>query len=479
MSEHDLTSGDDVLAADAHPGADVSVEPAARSYVDPERPSTYSSRSNIDTEILEGLIGGEKHEQRAHSSLANATFERVKAARLLLHKKETSIPHGDWTKYLKGLAAKMAECGYPATGKPYSTRWFQVWMDIAEHFTDEEVKPVSHLGMKEIARQMRKARRPKSAPATGDAVHGQVEVLLGDCRDRMKELLDESVHCVITSLPFYHLVPFAVPDSVWDGDPACDHDWEMRKEAHKPPRTTWNTPSYPDDVVLEAGKCRKCSAWLGQLGWEPSREDYIRHVREIFRGVRRVLKETGFILVNIGDKYEDGRLLLIPDYLAIALDADGWFPVNEIVWHKVGGNSAENVTKRFARNHEDVLLFAKNGEYEINRAALREPCDSGDGTRPKLTVWSIPKQPTDFDHHGVMPEELARRLVELCPEGGTILDPFGGVGTTGLMAQEMGRNAILIEASPKYAGMTRDRLKQPHKDKKKSEAARMPRKKAA
>jgi hypothetical protein len=149
-------------------------EPAARSYVDPERPSTDPARSNIDAAILEGLIEAEQHERRAHSSNASATFGRVEAARRLLEKKET-IPHGKWANYLKGIAAEMAALGYVGSkGKPYSLRWFREWMEIANHYTDEEVQRVAHLGMKEILRRMRKALKPKSAPATGDAVLGNV-----------------------------------------------------------------------------------------------------------------------------------------------------------------------------------------------------------------------------------------------------------------------------------------------------------------
>jgi DNA modification methylase len=244
------------------------------------------------------------------------------------------------------------------------------------------------------------------------------------------------------------------------------------------------------DVTKESGRCRRCGAWLGQLGLEPTPELYIRHLVQIFREVRRVLKPTGTLWIVVGDKYDDdGRLLWMPHKLAIALDADGWIGRNEIIWQK-GEGAPEAVTNRCARNHEQILFFVKDRNYYFDADAIREPAkgagdprngtrvvfntgkcrgESGTGqrsfhsysdTRIKRTVWNVIRQPTRFEHYAVMPRKLVEPMVRAgCPEGGVVLDPFGGLATTGLVANALGRRAVLIEVSPQYAAMAEARIR--------------------
>jgi len=200
-----------------------------------------------------------------------------------------------------------------------------------------------------------------------------------------------------------------------------------------------------------------------------------------------VLKQTGTLWINIGDGYDNGRLLWVPHRLATALDDDGWIGRNEIIWRK-GEGAPENVTNRCARNHEQVLLFAKCRDYYFDIEVIKEPakyaddprngrrvvyngkCLGEDGTgqrgfvsisdtRIKRTVWNVIRQPTKFDHYAVMPEDLIEPMILAgCPEKGVVLDPFGGVGSTALVALKHNRRAILIELSPQYAAIAEERL---------------------
>jgi DNA modification methylase len=180
----------------------------------------------------------------------------------------------------------------------------------------------------------------------------------------------------------------------------------------------------------------------------------------------------------------------MPHRLAIALDADGWIGRNEIIWQK-GEGTCESVTNWCARNHEQVLLFAKCKTYDYDIATIKEPAkyandrrkdrrieyngkydgDNGRGQRStyygirsenriKRDVWSIPTQSTKFDHCAPMPEKLVRPMVLAgCPKGGRVLDPFAGAGTVGLVANALDRNATLIEIWPKYAAVTEERIR--------------------
>jgi DNA modification methylase len=336
-------------------------------------------------------------------------------------------------------------------------------------------------GVLEEIRRLKRGSRPRPGPLTNDISAIGYRILVSDCRVRLQELPDESVDCIITSPPYYRQRINDVLNLIWDGDPTCDHVWEMHPDKMRAPnsKVPYSQHLHHEYAEFEWGTCRKCGAWFGQLGLEPTPELYIRHLVQIFRELRRVLKKTGTLWINIGDSYENGRLRWIPHRLALALDDDGWIGRNEIIWQK-GEGACESVTNRFTRNHEQVLFFAKSEKYEFDIEAIKEPakyahdrrngqrvlyngkCQGAAGTgqrgfvsisdtRIKRTVWNIPRQPTKFDHYGVMPEDLIEPpMLAGCPEGGVCLDPFGGVGSTALVALKHKRRAILIEASPQY-----------------------------
>ena len=184
-------------------------------------------------------------------------------------------------------------------------------------------------------------------------------------------------------------------------------------------------------------------------------------------------------------------LVGIPWRVAFALQADGWYLRSDIIWAKPNP-MPESVTDRPTKSHEYVFLLTKSARYWYDAGAIQEPSigawnsavgfggdekksagdpllrTQGHGTfhadeektgRNARTVWTIATQPFSGAHFATMPPKLAERCILAgCPEGGTVLDPFGGAGTTGLVADRLGRNAVLIELNPTYAGMADRRI---------------------
>jgi DNA modification methylase len=313
-----------------------------------------------------------------------------------------------------------------------------------------------------------------------------IRILIGDALARLREIPDDSVHCCVTSPPY----------------------WGLR------------------DYGVE-----------GQIGLEETPEAYVARMVEVFAEVRRVLRGDGTCWVNLGDSYagswgNQGRkeergtqrpinapmmqnlapypdkrtrtgswvndhptlkpkdLVGIPWRVAFALQADGWWLRSDIIWHKPNP-MPESVTDRPTKSHEYVFLITKNDRYAYDSDAIREPDSGTDHPRfvldgPSLepsgglksphrgirtaegrngqgrnarSVWTIAPQPFPGSHFATMPPALAERCIKAgCPSGGTVLDPFGGAGTTGLVADRLQRNAVLIELSPVYAEMARARI---------------------
>jgi site-specific DNA-methyltransferase (adenine-specific) len=215
--------------------------------------------------------------------------------------------------------------------------------------------------------------------------------------------------------------------------------------------------------------------------------------------VRRVLSDGGTLWLNLGDKFADGRLLGMPWRVALALVADGWILRSDIIWHKPNAMPSP-VKSRPTCDHEYLFLFSKTDAYHYDADAIREPHVTFSGTsrmrggrghfgiaggtpeagknagsanlhqgrwdqafhplgRNKRTVWSVPLSKFRDAHFAVFPE----KLIEPCilagaPEGGIVLDPFFGAGTTGRCALDNGRRFIGVELNPDYCEMARQRL---------------------
>lgn len=280
-----------------------------------------------------------------------------------------------------------------------------------------------------------------------------IQHLEGDCRDVLPTLPARSFHCCITSPPY------------------------------------WGLRSYlPDDHPAKAR----------EIGQEATVKKYIDTLVATFRQVSRVLMSEGTLWLNLGDTYADKDsagigglkptdLIGIPWRVALALQEDGWYLRSDIIWHKPNCKP-ESVKNRPTKAHEYLFLLSKQKHYYYDVDALREPCISSggacfgkqrhltDGTgaqsrrlksasqrnhplgKNKRSVWTIPVRSFPGAHFAVFPKELVRPCILAgSPKGGTVLDPFAGSGTTGTVAKELGRNAVLIELNPVYVEMQQGR----------------------
>ena len=277
----------------------------------------------------------------------------------------------------------------------------------------------------------------------------------------------------------------------------------------------------------------------GQIGLEPTPDEFIAKLVALFREVRRVLREGGTLWLNIGDSYAAQRggstppaetlaggingkgdddakrgrkegynparnasaigvkhkdLIGVPWMLAFALRADGWYLRQEIIWAKPNP-MPESVTDRCTKSHESIFLLAKSEKYYCDMAAIAEKtvypegpgnkshrhmdgavyglpekasCQSGmlgigpRETRNKRSVWTVATTPYKGAHFATFPTALIEPCILAgAPAGGVVLDPFFGSGTTGQVAQDLGRKFIGCELNPAYKALQDERLRQP------------------
>ncbi len=230
----------------------------------------------------------------------------------------------------------------------------------------------------------------------------------------------------------------------------------------------------------------------GQLGLEPTYEEYLAKLCAVFDAVKRVLRPDGTLWVNLADSYgsSDGgppssfvsksrrlsftlpprprndiprkSLCLIPSRFAVAMVRRGWLLRNVLIWHKPNA-APESVTDRFTNDFEYLFFFAKSRHYyfqqQFEPATYPHSRYSKDGMRNKRSVWTIPTKGFKGNHFAVYPEALVETPIRACcPEGGVVLDPFLGAGTTAVAAQRLGRQWIGIELNPAYAALAEQRL---------------------
>ena len=255
----------------------------------------------------------------------------------------------------------------------------------------------------------------------------------------------------------------------------------------------------------------------GQIGLEPTLGEHIEVLVRVFRELRRVLKPSGTFWLNYGDCYAttvNGRsaadtkaagtdnrtfrdkpfstvgpiyssthdifprgagarrgggnnppgaylknkdLCMIPSRLAIALQEDGWWLRSEVTWHKPNP-MPESAKDRPHQAHEKVFLLTKSEIYDYDHKAVKVETDAGE-LRNLRNVWSIPTAPFPGAHFATFPPDLIEPCIKAgCPAGGLVLDPFGGAGTTGLVADRLNRNAVLIELKRDYCTMAAARI---------------------
>lgn len=242
-----------------------------------------------------------------------------------------------------------------------------------------------------------------------------------------------------------------------------------------------------------------------QLGIEDTREHFINNLVDIFEEVRRVLKPEGSCWVNIGDTYKNKELQQVPSRLEIAMTDKGWILRNEVIWEKPNPQPI-SAKDRLWTNHEKLFMFVKSKKYyfdqprvpqaesSIKRAFsknnLDKRKDKGDNgkagfsitsqrqdlhyeklrqeilagkipTRPKFTVWRIPGSRFKGGHFAVYPVELLLDPIKSCsPEGGIVLDPFMGSGTTAVAALELNRKYIGFELNEEYVRLANERIQE-------------------
>ena len=248
-----------------------------------------------------------------------------------------------------------------------------------------------------------------------------VRILVGDCRDRLKELPDESVHCVVTSPPYWGLRDYGIPPTIWGGNDACDHEWIERGvvvqsggtgEASAKQVTNAGTQGSVQKPI-KTGFCKWCAAWRGSFGLEPTYQLFVDHAVEVFAELRRVLKRDGTLWLNLGDSYASGEigrhdggrtfqdtydrksfgerkqarrpagikpknLVGIPWRAAFALQADGWWLRQDIIWSKPNP-MPESVTDRCTKAHEYLFLLSKSERYWFDQDAIAEPVSTSSG----------------------------------------------------------------------------------------------------
>lgn len=246
--------------------------------------------------------------------------------------------------------------------------------------------------------------------------------------------------------------------------------------------TAWETAQHLNDNTVDCivtsppyWKQRNYADNPKQWGQQPTIGHYITDLTDMFSLMRRKLKDTGVMWLNLGDKRLDGQLCGIPWLVAKDLQEDGWHLRSAVVWDKPNG-MPESVTNRVSENYEMVFMLTKTEKHYFNLDPIRVQYD-GDRApsrraRPRAgnkanslkpgwtgdhngrnpgSVWSIPTQPSPLQHEAMMPYTLAKRCIESsCPPNGLVADPFHGTGTTGQVAVETGRRYVGGDINAEY-----------------------------
>ena len=276
-------------------------------------------------------------------------------------------------------------------------------------------------------------------------------------------MVDQSVHCVVTSPPYWGLRDYGLPPTEWPTvtytpmaglapvavagcDPGCAHGWadgpkSAQRNRNKQPGSTlrdgrgeeWTDGTHMENPTL-GSYCQLCGGWRGCLGLEPTPEMFVGHIIAVFREVWRVLRDDGTLWINFGDSYNgsgkgrnaDGHhsqgthwkqstnhgsvagiintmkdadglkpkdLCGIPWRVAFALQADGWYLRNDIIWHKPNP-MPESVTDRCTKSHEYLFLLSKKQRYYYDNEAVKETSEYIPNGTKTVHLRKAPKEST-------------------------------------------------------------------------------------
>lgn len=300
-------------------------------------------------------------------------------------------------------------------------------------------------------------------------------IICSDALACLKELDPESVNTCVTSPPYYNLRDYGVPGQIgMENTPEeyIDKLVTVFREVRRVLRSDGTLWVNIGDSYAGSGKGRMADGT--HYAGKPSKSGE-------YEGVTAgMLRKTA----AYGCKPKD--LIGIPWMLAFALRHDGWYLRQDIIWHKPNA-MPESVRDRCTKSHEYIFLLSKSGRYYFDAAAIREPCISKkpagnkqkmcngrigsegwslepsksvpkDG-RNKRDVWAVSTSGFRGAHFAVFPEKLVESCILAgCPEGGTVLDPFAGSGTTGVVAKRLHRDFLGIEINSEYVSMAADRI---------------------
>lgn len=327
----------------------------------------------------------------------------------------------------------------------------------------------------------------------------QLRLLVGDVRKRLRDLPDDYFHVACTSPPYWGLRQYSTIPQVWgETDSSCEHLWATEAEHHEEReltvhgKTRTSDRAYGGDASrrfdgnhqkhVQAEICSRCGAMRCELGHEPLVSQYVAHLVEVCQEIRRVLRPDGQFYLNLGDSYasawpcqrrsivgqgslEDGRrgnrpprlgdglkekdLVMMPARVALALQDDGWYLCNDIIWHRKNAKP-ESVRDRFSMDYEHVFLLTRSSKYYADMHAVREPHTTplkdqarqrntrgkqayagamvgqpqqdsyaglgfGAGGRNRRSVWTLNTKPYKGAHFACFPEELP----EICLRAST------------------------------------------------------------
>ncbi len=324
-------------------------------------------------------------------------------------------------------------------------------------------------------------------------------ILQGNVLDRIKDIKEKSIQCVVTSPPYWGLRDYGTAE--WEkGDKECDHIEKIPFSGNtgiRDHRKETTKKEVEGKSIQYKSKCKKCGSIRkdSQLGLEETPEEFIENMVKVFRGVKKVLRDDGTLWLNLGDTYSaqrwtkkgmdtteaqpmnkmkdnwraiaptkksgipDKNLVGIPWRVALALQQDGWYLRQDIIWHKPNP-MPESVKDRCTKAHEYIFLLSKSPKYYYDSDAIRDkPHYDEEVGANKRSVWSINVKAYKEAHFATFPEKLP----ELCIKAGSkkgdiVLDPFFGSGTIGWVAQRLGREWLGIELNPEFIKISEKRF---------------------